>query len=215
MAQIQSGVDATLQTVDPGFKASRTSLRPMENLGWLSIGARSGALTGAAANSAVFSFRNIAANPVVVRRVGVGFVCTTGFTTAQELAFGLMVARAFTASDTAGTAIVLTGSNCKMRTSLATLTSVDARIAAAAALTAGTKTLDTNHLGVVGAWALAATAGALIVPLPNNLLQHDAGDYPLVLAQNEGFNIVNLVAMGAVGVGTLYVNVELAEATAY
>lgn len=61
----------------------------------------------------------------------------------------------------------------------------------------------------------AAAPGALLAPAQNNLLSHDAGDYPLVLAQNEGFNIMNLVAMGAAGVGTLYVNMELAEVTAY
>jgi hypothetical protein len=215
MALIQSGVDATLLTVDPAFKAARISPRPMESLAWLSVGARSGALTGAAANSAVFSFRNISANLVLVRRVGVGLTLTTGFTTAQEVAFGLMFARAFTASDTAQTAIALTGNNTKVRTALGTLTSVDCRISNTGALTAGTKTLDTNHLGVVGSYAAATTAGAVLAPSQNNLLSQDTGDYPIVLAQNEGINIMNLVAMGAAGVGTLYVNVELAEVAAY
>lgn len=212
---VQENATGTVTEVDATFKAARSTIRPMECLGWLDVGARSGALTGAAANSALFAFRNLAANPVIVRRIGIGFIATTGFTAAQELAWGLKVARAFTASDSAGTAIALTGSNCKARTSLATLTSVDCRISAAAALTAGTKTLDTNDLSVAGAWALAATAGVLLAPAQNNLLSHDAGDYPLVLAQNEGFNIMNLVAMGAAGVGTFYVNMELAEVTIY
>ena len=204
----------TAQEVDPTFKAARLTLRPMECLSWLAVGVRSGALTGVAANAALFSFRNLAANPVIIRRIGVGFVCTTGFTAAQELAFGLMAARGFTVSDSAGTQIVLTGNNCKARTSLGQPTSVDCRISAAAALTAGTKTLDGNHLGTVGGFA-ATTPGLVLAPTQNNLLSHDAGDYPLVLAQNEGINIMNLVAMGAAGVGTLYVNLELAEATVY
>jgi hypothetical protein len=215
MAVIEGITSNQGMDVDPSFKAGRVALRPMECVGWLDVGARSGALTGAAANTAVFSFRNLSANPIVVRRVGIGFICTTGFTAAQELGFGLMVARAFNASDSGGTAIALTGNNCKVRTALATPTSVDCRISSTGALTAGTKTLDANHLAVVGCFAAATTAGALLSPQPNNLLSHDAGDYPLVLGQNEGFNIMNLVAMGAAGVGTLYVNVELAEASSY
>jgi len=125
------------------------------------------------------------------------------------------VARAFTASDTVGNAIALTGNNCKVRTSLGTLTSVDCRISAAAALTAGTKTLDTNDLGVVGGFAPTTTTGVVIAPALSNLFSDDAGDYPIILAQNEGINIMNLTAMGAAGVGTLYVNLEVAEATAY
>lgn len=205
----------TVPRVDGTFKASRTTLRPMETLGWHAIGAASGALTGAAANAAVFSFRNISANPVVVRRVGIGFVVTTGFTTAQELRWGLRFARGFTASDTGGTAIGLTGNECKVRTSLDTLTSVDCRISSTGALTAGAKVLDTSHLGMIGAYAAATTAGNILPPAPDNLLKQDSDDYPLVLAQNEGFNIMNVVAMGAAGVGTLYVNMELAEVTSF
>jgi hypothetical protein len=199
--------------VDATFKSLRVSIRPAENTGWFSLGAQTGLITGLAANSAIFSFRNASANPVIVRRVGVGFICTTAFTAAQKIDYGLLVARAFTVSDSVGTVIALTGNNAKMRTSLATLTSVDCRISAAVALTAGTKTLDANHLSQVGTWIGAVGAG--ITPSLNNLLSHDTGDYPMVLAQNEGFNIMNLTAMGAAGVGIAYVNVEMAEATSY
>lgn len=213
MAIIQNGAGTVTSEVDATMKALRATIRPQEVSAWLSIGARSGALTGAAANTALFSFRNISANLIIVRRVGIGFVTTTAFTAAQEVAFGLLVARAFTASDTGGTPVAFTGSNAKHRTSLGALTSADCRISAAAALTAGTKTLDANTLGVAGLWSGAA--GAALNPAPDNLLSHNTGDYPLVLAQNEGFNIMNLVALGAGGVGTLYVNAELAEAQSY
>lgn len=215
MAVIEGGISGNLAEVDATFKSQRSTLRPMEVLGWYSVGARSGALTVAGADTAVFSFRNISSNLIIVRRVGIGFIATTGFTAAQQLNWGLKVARAFTASDTGGTAIALTGSNAKVRTSLATLTSVDCRIASTGALTAGTKTLDTNDLGTIGAYAGAALAGNMLAPAMNNLFQHDPGDYPLVLAQNEGFNVMNITAMGAAGVGTLYVNVELAEASSF
>lgn len=209
------GTTNAVAEVDTGFKALRVSIRPAEILNWYSVGAQSGLLAGASANTAVFSFRNLGSNPILVRRVGVGFIGTTAFTAAQKLDYGLMVARAFTASDTGGTAVPLIGNNMKIRTSLPTITSVDSRIASTAALTAGTKTLDANHLSQVGGYVLAAGVGVIVQPSSNNLLQHDAGDYPLVLAQNEGFNIMNLTAMGAAGVGALFVNFELAEALTY
>lgn len=215
MAFLTGFLSGAKAEIDATFKALRTSLRPMEALSWVSVGARSGAVTGVAAAGSVFTFRNLAANPIIVRRIGVGLVLTTGFTVMQEVAFGLTVARAFTASDTGGTPIAITGSNAKMRTSLGTLTSVDCRIATTGALTNGTRTLDANNLGATGGWAPATTAGIFIATSSNSLLQHDAGDYPLVLAINEGFTIQNLVAMGAGGVGTVYVNFELAETTSY
>ena len=138
---------------------------------------------------------------------------TTAFTAAQAVDYGLTIARAFTASDTGGTAVAITGNNLKARTSLASPLSVDCRIATTAALGAGTKTLDANSIGVVAGWAGAVGAG--ISPTPNNLLQHDPGDHPVVLAQNEGLNILNLTAMGAAGVGFFYVNLEFAEAVSY
>jgi hypothetical protein len=213
MAVNQDAVTGTTQAVDPLHKSARVTLRPIETLAWQSIGAKTGLITGLAANGAIFSLRNVSANLIVIRRVGVGYICTTAFTTAQTVDFGLSIARAFTASDSAGTAIAVTGSNGKHRTSLATVTSLDARISAAAALTAGTKVLDTNNIGVVGAWIGAIGAG--INPTQDNLLSHNTGDYPLVLAQNEGINILNLTAMGATGVGNAYVNIEFAEVATY
>ncbi len=207
----QDGV--TVQKIDSTFGAGRVSLRPVEVSAWNSLGAQSGGLTGLAANAAVFSLRNISANLLMIRRVGVGFVTTTAFTTAQKIDYGLMFARAFSASDASGTAIALTGNNTKQRTSLGTLTAVDCRISAAGALTAGTKALDTNHLGQIGGWSNAQ--GTTIAPAQDNLLQHAAGDYPIILAQNEGINIMNLTAMGALGVGNFYVNLEFAECSNY
>lgn len=206
-----SGIDAD---VDTTFKALRVSIRPMEVTSWISVAAKSGAATTVAAAGAIFSLRQLAATLLIIRRIGVGFVATTGFTAAQLLDYALFVARAFTVSDSGGTAIALTGSNCKHRTSLGTPTSVDCRIATTAALTAGTKTLDANALNMVAGYA-PTTAGVVLTTSQNNLLSHDAGDYPLVLAINEGINVQNVSVMGAAGVGTIYVNAEFSEATAY
>lgn len=205
----------TVQKIDATHNAARVSIRPIEVNGWFSLGAQTGLITTVAANGAIFSLRNISANLLAVRHVGIGYICTTGYTAAQKVDFGLMIARAMSTSDTGGTAIALTGNNTKHRTSLATPTTVDCRISTTAALGAGTKVLDANHLGQIGGWCLAATAGVIIAPSHDNLHNlHDSG-YPILLGQNEGINIMNLTLGGAAGVGIAYVNIEFAEVVSY
>ena len=120
-------------------------------------------------------------------------------------------ARSFSASDTGGTALAITGSQNKHRTSLATPTSLDCRISSTAALTAGTRTLDTVALAATYGSSTAVGTSMPVTPL----LSNDAGDYPVVLAQNEGLVVTNLIAMGAAGVINLSVNIEFAEATSF
>lgn len=212
MAIIES-TGGTALAVDPGFGAARMSVRPPEVTGWISLGATSGAIGAVGAGNTLFSLRNLSANLLFVRRIGIGFVVTTGYTVAQAASFGLFVARAFTTSDSGGTAIGLTGNNGKHRSALSTLTSVDARIAATAAMTPGVKVMDANALAVQHGYA--AGVGTVIAPAPANLISHDTGDYPIVLSQNEGINIQTLIALGAGGAGTLIVNLEIAEAVAF
>ena len=141
----------------------------------------------------------------------VGFVVTTAFTTAQGLAYSLVKANSFTASDTGGTALFVAGSN-KHRNSMTNITSApDIRIGSTAALTAGTRTLETVSMSIAGGAAQAVGAAMPIA----DLLENDAGDHPLVLAQNEGFIVSNLIAMGAAGVIQLHVGIEFMEASSY
>jgi hypothetical protein len=210
MAIIQSGGGAgTPLLVEAGVSAARVADFPMAVLGWQSIAVPTGLITGLAAGAAIFSLRNISANNILVRRAGIGFVTTTAFTTAQLISFGLSIARAFTVSDTGGTAIAFTGSNAKHRTSLGTPSSLDARVATTAALGAGTRTIDANSVAMQAGWS--AAAGTTIAPALNNLLSHDPGDYPILLAQNEGVLILNTTAMGAGGVGNAFIGLEFAE----
>lgn len=213
MALIQSGADSTLLTVDPTFKAARVVIKPDEMLGAYQVSAATGAITTVAANGPIFSFRWAPNNSTVcvIKRISVGFVCTTAFTTAQQMGFGVVMARSFSGSDSGGTALTLTGNNNKYRTSLATSSVTDARIATTAALTAGTRTLDAQAIGTNYFWV----AGAGTSLTQTDLISYDANDYPIVLANNEGFVITNLVLMGAAGVGTAVVNVEWFEANTY
>ena len=208
--QIQ-GNGGTTQEVDATFRAARVSIRPAEVIGYYSVSGASGALTGVAAAGPVWSFRNTGANLILVRRVSIGFVTTTAFTTAQGLDYQMLRANSFTASDSGGTALFTAGQN-KHRNSFTNITSApDIRIASTGALTAGTRTLETAGMGIAGG---SSTGVGTNMPTAD-LLAYDAGDYPLVLAQNEGFVITNGIAMGAAGVIRLQVSVEYAETAAY
>ncbi len=215
MAGIESPTTGNGLEIDSGFRAARASIRPHEAGGWCSIGVQSGALAATAANAPVFSLRNISAKLIMVRRIGIGLIATTGFTAAQKVDAALIVARGFTVSDSGGTAIGFTGSNAKHRTALNTPASLDCRISTTAALTAGTRTLDVNALAQLGNYAQAAAAGVVIAPALSNLFAHDTGDYPLVLSQNEGLVITLPTALGAGGVANLFVNLEFAESDSF
>lgn len=213
---IQSlGADgSTVVAADPLFQASRTSLRPPQCLAWHSISVPTGALTVVSAGGAIFSLRNAGTNLLAVRRCGVGFVCTTGFGAAQLFALQLIAARSFTASDSGGTAIPVSGNTNKHRTSLAQPSNIDCRVSTTGALTGGTKTADTYAMGSAAGYALTS-GGIVIAPTLDNLLAHNSSDFPLILAANEGLNIVMQTTMGATGVGTAFINIEFAEMASY
>lgn len=205
------GNGGTIQEVDATFRAARITIRPSEVINWNSITGVSTLLTGVAAAGPLFSFRNIGTNLMMVRRISVGFVTTTAFTAAQGLYYNLIKANGFTVSDTGGAAIYVAGAN-KHRSSMTNIASApDVRMCTTAALTAGTRTLEAQPL-----MTACGTSSAVGTSMPMSLLlSHDTGDYPLIIAQNEGFTITNGLAMGAAGVINLIVAMEYAEVTAF
>lgn len=208
--QIQ-GNGGTTQEVDATFRAARVTIRPPEVIGWYSVAGSSGALTVAAAAANVFSFRNTGSNPILIRHVYIGFATTTAFTTAQGLFYTIFKCTGFTASDSGGTALYTAGAN-KHRESFTNVTSApDIRISTTGALTAGTRTVQTAGLGNA-----CGSSTAVGTSMPKTVLfSNEAGDYPLYLAQNEGFVIQNDTVMGAAGVIRLQVQVEYAEVSSY
>lgn len=210
--QVAGSDGVTTQAVDSLYQAARVSLRPSQFLSYVSLGVPSGALAALTLNAPIFSLRNISSNLLVVRRIGIKFMVTTAFATPQAISFGLSAARSFTVSDSGGTAIALTGNNVKVRTSMQALTSVDCRISTTAALTAGTKVMDANYLSDDAGWmsVVGSAFGAV-----DNLLSQSSGDHPLILAQNEGINVVAASAWSGTGAGIAWINLEIAEATSY
>lgn len=208
--QVQ-GNGGTTQEVDATFRAARVTMRPCEVINWNSISGSSGALTAVAAAGNVFSFRNTGANPILVRQVRIGFGTTTAFTAAQSLFYTMFKCTGFTVSDSGGTALYTAGQN-KHRESFTNITSApDVRVSTTGALTAGTRTVQTQ--GIANACGASTAVGTSMQNIA--LLSTTPGEYPLYLAQNEGFVIQNDVLMGAAGVIRLQVQVEFAEVTSY
>jgi hypothetical protein len=223
MAMIQSGVDSSLLTVDPTFKSARVTVRPPEGSGYFQLGAVTGSLTNTTvtANNSLFSMRWAPGNGkvAVIRRVLVNFVQTVGWTAAAAQPIGLYVARSWSTNDSGGTPVTVAGNSQKMRTtsdpSLFAAPS-EVRVSTTATLTAGTRTLDTNPIGV-GVIAASQVAAASANYPQQAIILHDAnaGDHPIVLDNNEGIVINNMVVWPAAANGVMSFTVEWFETTAY
>lgn len=197
---------AAVADVDTGHDAQRVSLRPSAVAGWVSLGLRTGILPAATpAGALLFVMRNTGANLLLVRRFSLAFLAVTAFTAAQRLEFSLTRARSWTAAFEATGAAV----NFAMgfhRTTLAPL-AAEGRVATTAGITASTRTVDAQALGIVG-----GGVGALGTSIPSQpLVSHDAGDYPVVLAAGEGLLLTSDVLFGAGGSGVALLNIEVAE----
>lgn len=187
------------------------------------MSAVSGALTLVAAATTtaghVFSCRNPdTAKKVLLRYLAIDFNLTTAFTGAQAVGFDVILATAYTASHTGGTAIDM-GSTLpnsgKIRTNdtLSLFTANTTRIGSTGALTAGTHTLHANPLNQCQKWM-----GAVGTQITATFLDaRDDGDGAVrsawELGQDEGFIIRNTILMGAAGVGSLVVTMEWDEVT--
>lgn len=182
----------------------------------------SGLVTLAAAGTTTAGHMFVMRNPsttkkVNIRYVNAQFATTTAMTTQQPMGYDLIVARAYTASHTGGTAIdmfTLTGSQ-KVRTNQDTtcFTVNTVRMCTTAGLTAGTHDLDSQAFN--RQMFLSPVLGEVA-----NVTLLDARDdgtsthrSPITLGQDEGIVLRNVILMGAAGVGNLIVNVEWDEFT--
>lgn len=131
-------------------------------VGHYRLAAATGLTTTIAANGTIFSARwgGVTYVRPLILRLEVTATLVTPFTAANEIAAAAYVARSFTAADTGGTGLTLTGIN-NVQNSLSDVpTTATINVAQTAALTPGTRTLDANPiLYLSGAQTLAA-AGA-------------------------------------------------------
>lgn len=212
-------VPAFAQPVNPagpsGFAQTGSAVVPLYSglLGSYSKALTSGTIAaGLAANSPVFSFRYGGTALAVIRSVAISATdITTGFA-ATNATFNMFAARAFTASDTGGTAGTLTGNNGKMRTSFATTGVSNIQIANTGTMSAGTRVLDTDPLASLTGGP-TATAGNPIISAGTAIYLPTPNEYPLTLATNEGFVIQAVVP--ATGTWVLSVTVTWDEYSAF
>jgi hypothetical protein len=120
-----------------------------------------------------------------IRRIALSMISLgTGFTAGTGM-FESVPARAFTASDTGGTPVTLTGDNAKLLTAYATSIFTDMRISSTATLSAGTRTLDAQASSVV-VFGVSTATNAIQLATTELRATHDV---PRVLKQDEGFII--------------------------
>lgn len=169
----------------------------------------SGALTTVAADGPVWSCRwTNQVLAAVIHRVVVQWATITAFAAAQAVSHGLYFARSFTAADSGGAAATLTTNNGKMQTSMSTTAMTDIRMASTGAITPGTRTLDAQPLMIT----TGASTGIGTVSLGADYFFGGSDDFmPVILRQNEGLVLNNLILMGATGVINLYVGMQWSE----
>ncbi len=203
--------------VDENFRALRVTQFPLDLLGRYHVHEMTGLMTGIAALGEIFQFRwTDADNLALIKFLRVSYSVVTGFTAAQELAFRADKVTAWSVVGSGGTAIVPGAANLKRRTSYPLSKVGDMRISTTGALTAGTKTFNTNPLlaGVRKTMAAAATVQDSDFAAEVNF---DFEGGPLILAQNEGLVVRNVIAMGAAGTirGSVAVGWEEAPAASW
>lgn len=207
--QIQGNGGVVAEVDGTTFRALRITNRPVNygSLGYYRTGAVSGTMAAAlAANSEIWQWRWAdATNLGLMYKVQISAGANVAATAAALNSFNLTAARSWSAAGSGGTRYTLTGNNAKLRTSMGTSLVNDMGISTTAALTAGTKTLDTTNLGSI---AYGVATGALTVSLSYNLV--NAGDgilfdadgegfHPYVAAQNEGL----VIRSGIIGPATM------------
>jgi hypothetical protein len=214
-----TGNGGTVAEVDgTSFRALRTSPRPLDAfLGHYRLATTVALVVTQAANGTLFSFRwGDATRFCVLQKLRLEILQTAAATATIMPSYQAFIARSFTVSDSAGTAITITGSNMKKRTNMGTTLVTDIRKSAVAAgLTAGTRTLDAEPIIELTTNSAITTPNAIAY---RKELEMDSGDglHPYVFAQNEGFIVRGpTVVFGAAGTANLLVDVAWAEVTAY
>lgn len=217
--QVQGQGGVVAEVDGSTFRAIRVTPRPLEYgaFGHYRLATTIALVVTQAANGTLFSWRwGDATRLGVLMMLRLEALQTAAATATIMPAYQIFIARGFTASDSVGTAINLTGNNMKKRTNMGTTLVTDIRKSAVAAgLTVGTRTLDAEPILEMLTQQTITTPNqqAYRKELP---LQVETGDMPYVFAQNEGFIVRGpTVVFGAAGTANLEVGVSWAECSSY
>lgn len=196
---IMGGQSAADLEVENGHRAVRATLRPTDvaALGAFSVAALSGVMAaGIAANAPVFSLRYTGAGVLLLRKLSLSIYASTTAFTAGVGNVQAYLARNYTVSPSGGAAISLAPNTGKKRTIFGGSGVGDMRVSTTAALTAGTRTLDGAPFASV-VFPVPVTVNNSLIPARTALFDSKPGEWPLVLAGNEGVEMqVNMPATG-------------------
>lgn len=185
-------------------------------LGYYRQAVVSGTLTASLAAGLFWSCRwTNASNLCLVQSVRINAITVTANSVIANQ-FNLSVLRSYSATDTGGTAVGVPASMQKMRTSMGSSLMGDWRMPTTGLLTAGTRTADTNPIGMVSGLS-SATPGTTWFGngAPTPIYSRDNSDnHPIILAQNEGLAITNPAASPS-GTWILLVQMEWGEVASY
>jgi hypothetical protein len=188
-------------------------------LGCYELVATSGAIAATlAAGSTLFSLRwTDATRFCLIKRIRASAVVVSAITTAVVFDLAVSIARSYTASDSGGTTLTPLNANNKMRTSMGNSLMGSMSMATTAALTVGTRTVDTLPVGRFQGLT-GTTIGTQIFGTggPMALLDRSVpGLHPILLAQNEGIVVTNPLAGPATGTFTILIEIEWEEVPSY
>lgn len=211
------GTSLAVADVDSGGQALKTILKAPSygSGGFFHLTSKSGTMAaGLGANAPIYAFRNASASLVcVVPRIKISaWSLGTGFAAGLGT-FEIFRAAAWSAADTGGVTDTITTNNAKLRTSMASIAALaEIRHSSTATLTAGTRTLDIQPLESLNV-NVPVTTNWAFVPSPTNFFDKRVGEYPLVLALNEGFVIQATVP--ATGTWTWAITTEWGELSSF
>lgn len=224
--QVQGNGGVVAEVDGTTFRAIRVTARPINygSLGMYKASDISGTMAvSLGATSEIMQWRWAdGTNLGLVYRVSMSAGGNVAATTAVLLGFNLIPARSWTVAGSGGTRITLTTPNGKLRASMGASLVNDMGVSTTAALTVGTKTLDSTAIGsvacAVGTAAITTTMDLSWLKDADGCLYEAAreGGHPFVAAQNEG--LVVRTDANAFPAGMTWhfgMNVTWAEASAF
>lgn len=216
--QIQGNGGVVGEVDGTTYRALRVTPRPIEYgaFGHYRASTSIALVVSQAANGTLFSFRwGDASRLCAIMYIRLQCLQTAAATATIMPSFQIYVARSFTTSDSAGTALTLTGNSLKKRTSMGTTLVTDIRKAAVAAgCTVGTRTLDSDPILELPTQQTITTPNPAIYRAELDLT--NGNDMPLILAQNEGFIVRGpTVVFGVAGTANLIVDIAWAEVATF
>ena len=217
--QVQGNGGVVLEVDGTTFRSERAVAMPKEYgaFGHYRLSTTVALVVTQAANGTLFSFRwGDATRICALTKLRLTCLQTAAATATIMPTFEAFIARSFSASDSVGTAITLTGNNLKKRTSMGTTLVTDIRKSAVAAgLTVGTRTLDADAILQLPTQQTITTPNGTLYTQDLDIDISDS-NHPYVFATNEGFIIRGpTVVFGAAGTANLVVDVAWIEYTSY